>query len=416
MLSEDGYDFKQYEAKECKDKLLYSNNSFPLDGIDGLTDELLCNYINEYGKPLDDHFEIKTKSIEIIQYIIFILKKFNIKADLKYDDVFYLLIYPENKNKLHFNLCNNLGDINIGKHDKLENKNEINYYKNVMFDSNDKVYDLTTESGTLNVNGMWTHNTGGAATMMKVDIFKEIIGNNPMVNEDKIKSIIELSGNDVLSKKPVSVTILLEHFTKKELEITDGLIHLDVPYFNLQETGNNEKFEIILNSPISFNILNEDQQVTYTDTELKIVFPEKKQVIGKIEVQMSNLSSSFKITMALLQARTKIFSPEQYFNKLYELYVATTGADADLVHYELLTGQVFRDKASKMPGRLNGYKNAEPVSIKKIPFMESWFLGLLFENAEKAIQEGLLYDTKSNTFLERLAAGYVGKRGDGGIK
>ena len=67
-------------------------------------------------------------------------------------------------------------------------------------------------------------------------------------------------------------------------------------------------------------------------------------------------------------------------------------------------------------GRLNGYKNAEPVSIKKIPFMESWFLGLLFENAEKAIQEGLLYDTKSNTFLERLAAGYVGKRGDGGIK
>jgi hypothetical protein len=93
--------------------------------------------------------------------------------------------------------------------------------------------------------------------------------------------------------------------------------------------------------------------------------------------------------------------------KLYNFYKDLSGCD--MVHYEILASNLLRDKSNpSYPARLNKNYNAIIVSMKNIPALESWLQSLNFENINKSIIQGLLYDRpEQETILERITSGQL---------
>lgn len=72
-----------------------------------------------------------------------------------------VMIYPKPGEQTHFHFSRKMRqDGTYNNSGNLRNSDKIDYVKEIYFDDRDYVYDLTTKTHTLSVNGMWTHNTG----------------------------------------------------------------------------------------------------------------------------------------------------------------------------------------------------------------------------------------------------------------
>lgn len=94
-------------------------------------------------------------------------------------DEYIVSFVPTTSTKELFKNCSQLKSFrNVPDDVKfLNNIGTINVYTPIKFSETEFLYDLTTESSTFTVNGIWEHNSGGAVKLENKNIIKDIIEN-----------------------------------------------------------------------------------------------------------------------------------------------------------------------------------------------------------------------------------------------
>lgn len=138
--------------------------------------KILCGYIDGDGAWVENkervYVSAESTSLSLVQQLSLILTELQIKhavslssvRDLTRHQSYTLKIFPSLDDIKVFKYSYKINTSLFPKRLKRNDRDGlVTYVKEVMFDSkNDYVYDIETESHTLTVGRMWTHNTGGA--------------------------------------------------------------------------------------------------------------------------------------------------------------------------------------------------------------------------------------------------------------
>jgi hypothetical protein len=107
----------------------------------------------------------------------------------------------------------------------------------------------------------------------------------------------------------------------------------------------------------------------------------------------------------LVGGKTPWVDPSNLLLKFIKgLYVLEEGYD--IVHIEVIVSNILRNsKDPKKPARLVEPYDPKLLSIKKLPGVISWPLGMLFEDITKAISTGLVSDRSPSSPIEKVGFG-----------
>jgi hypothetical protein len=256
---------------------------------------------------------------------------------------------------------------------------------------NEYVYDLTTESGTLFVNGMYTHNTGGAVEFKKIDILKELGLNIDSSEETHLKRLFNQVDNDffcnnALTKIVINKTLFQDEYAIKK----EGNIYkLPLGYFVLT-TG-----EIVLDATIEQPIeLSIPTDYSETATTIELVYGQGDKIlhIKSFSIAPEKIAQHLD---SLVGGKSPWTTPESLLLKFHNDLAGFNFYD--MTHLEVIVASVLRNKLDPMiPARLKEPYNPETYSIKALPGVISWSLGMAYENISKALSTGLISDDAKN--------------------
>lgn len=254
------------------------------------------------------------------------------------------------------------------------NRNEdmINYVKPILFDENEYVYDLETESHTLTVNGFWTHNSGGAASM------KSFTEDNPALNK-----ALKQDGSDMICLEDIRVSFDEEDISSMTLD--EVLLSKFIIYVG------EESFSIDLDYTFTLFIPNRDD-LKKEATSYSIEY-EHGMIMGSMKNASSDVSSVIVEVQKMLVSRKLIM--EDLLMGIVNTYLETV--QIPFWPAEIVVSQVHRDmKHPAIPWRLGGMKE-DPlrISLKQIPLFENWKRASAFENVSQAIMSNVLFDLDS---------------------
>jgi hypothetical protein len=249
---------------------------------------------------------------------------------------------------------------------------------------------------------MKTFHSGGAVSVNRVDIIKEI--SDPLTDSDilYVNKIFKQSDNDLYSKVDGKIIIKKSVFLNdKDYKVHSDRIDFEYGYFEIKTSDKlidvslDYKCSIPLNS--SFKMHQDDELIIidYTPGKILNVPPSTDSFLDKV-----------KIIKHFLSGKKPWKTADHFTMKLYDNYKELSKS-ADMVHFEVFASQLLRDKNNpSYPARLNS--NYEPIvgSLKRIPSLESWLSALSFEDPNHAITTGLMYDREHReSVLEKIVNG-----------
>jgi len=290
------------------------------------------------------------------------------------------------------------------------------------------------ERGTQEI--MKTFHTGGSVTLEIPDMFKIISNNNPNIDISFLKeNFIQKETVLLLKNKNVrhlKLKIYLSNydgmFTKNDFKsifnpnqsklsvISNGKIIVALKYIIADiEVDHKIIKDLIIDIPIDIDLSNVtdygfDYDEKQEETYFYLQFDVKELSSGKpflvTEMQSQDLNNIMALLLGLIEKRNKIVRyPEALFYKLLDIY----GKFGIYYAYiEILISQLFRssEDMTVLYRLVQNKPGIKPVliGIKNVPVYDSWFTGLLFENAQKSIETGLITSegTDFSNPLERL--------------
>lgn len=354
--------------------------------------------------------QIEITSCQFIQQLHHILNKFNLYHNitvgcirkLTRHQTYIVKVYPTKEHKEIFKNSFKLKDVNW--QDKISRNRYpelVDYNKEIMFDDDNYVYDLTTESHTLTVNGMWTHNTGGAVSMSVLNFAEQLAKTNLELNQSELEEVFDQDNEIITLKQDIELVIDTVDYEKKDMMRViqeDGTTIYALNYLNARLHSDTINEDLFFNSKIV---------IKYSDKEIdenKITIKLNKGDIIKLDITSAGMDDKVKVLLNLIEKKNKITDPFHLLNELFEVYKDATSSD--LVHFELIVSQIMRNKNDlKKPARLVEPYDATCVGLKTLPYFDSWLNGLLFENAGKALELGLIEGADGENSLTKLFMG-----------
>ena len=256
------------------------------------------------------------------------------------------------------------------------------------------VYDLKTETEEFMNNNVQTHNsfhTGGAVEFKKIDILKELGLNIDSSEETHLKRLFNQVDNDffcnnALTKIVINKTLFQDEYAiKKEGDV----YKLPLGYFVLT-TG-----EIILDATIEQPIvLSIPTDYSETATTIELVYGQGDKIlhIKSFSIAPEKIAQHLD---SLVGGKSPYTTPESLLRKFHNDLEGFNFYD--MTHLEVIVSSVLRNKLDPMiPARLKEPYNPETFSIKALPGVISWSLGLAYENISKALSTGLISDDVKN--------------------
>lgn len=244
---------------------------------------------------------------------------------------------------------------------------------------------------------MRTFHTGGKVSVV-IPQFLSIISDNSSIDITTISEYIDISTENKRTLISLSDGILRidksvvdnednkqfnsSDFTKRELNVDVFHGSLIIDDFVLPIVLD-YKGKVYSDKDIEYN--KEKQEYT--------LFIKKNQKLYVMDVLMDDFLGKVTKLQQFLRATRPINNPNHLLMVLFENYKDIS--HIDLVFLEILVSQLMRDKNDlSLPYRLG--KSGEYVfkSIKDIPKLSSYRLGMQFENIEDALTNGILNKTK----------------------
>lgn len=259
----------------------------------------------------------------------------------------------------------------------------------------------TLAAGEMNFSEriMASFHTGGAVELKPVDIISEILTNVDDIFLSKIQKLLEQKGDDIY----VITNMVMLSIDKKVYEIKpyieeDDRLILPVGYFDLSvgdlDTPVTIEQETIVYKPdqieedafyITFIYGKEDKLIT-----VKPVMKDYPKMAGILEGIMGG-KSPWTTASSLYMKFMKVFALEEPY---------------DSVHAEVLLSNILRNsKNPQKPARIVEPYSPILISLKKLPGVISWPLGLGFENLSAALQQGMIADRSPSSPIEKVMFG-----------
>jgi len=250
---------------------------------------------------------------------------------------------------------------------------------------------------------MRTFHSGGSASLKTINLIDNI--SNLMTKDEKSYFVKNFYQEDIklFSRVDNKIFIYKDIYEERDSMIIDkDKVQLQYGYFEIV-TVDGIKIDITIDNPIEIPL--ETNQIIRNDNEQVIIQNSKNSVVFECPLVSSVFSQYVELIKGTLSGKTHWKNTDHYCMKVFDLYKSLT--QCDLVHIEVLVSNLIRDKGNpSYPARLNRHYNPTIGNIKNIPPLESWLSSLEFEQFNKSINTGLLYDRpKSETILEKIVTG-----------
>lgn len=378
--------------------------------------KILCGFIDGDGSFIQAkskercYISLESTSLELIQQLHLILNKFNVNHKITVCTVkkltkhqsYNIKIFPYD---IHSDIFKYSLKVNYNDLPSVSTKETyptlVSYCKEILFDADEYVYDFTTESGTLMSNGMLTHNTGGAVVFKKVDILKELSDSITDDEEKYLAGMIYQKDNDLYSNTEVTTIKINKSIFKDEyaIEKVGNTYKLPLGYFRMY-IGNIE-VNATIEMPVEINI-HDDYNETADSITLMYGKDVKLFTIKFFKIAPEKIAQSLD---ALVAGKGPWETPENLYKKFYE--ALSTFGPWDSCHLEVILATILRNKKDPMiAARLKEPYDPELHSIKSLPSIISWSLGVAYENLGKSLTFGLISkDSKKYSQIEKVLFG-----------
>jgi len=251
---------------------------------------------------------------------------------------------------------------------------------------------------------MRTFHEGGSVSMKSVDILSDI--SSVLKDSDKhfLMKHFKQEGSKLLSNIEGKIEIVKNDYQnlKKDIIISSDIMNLNYSFFTLFFLG--YALDVTIDNKTQINL--KDKKFIETDEKYIIHFDKNSEVFECVPTP-AIFSEQIKVIDATLSGRTpvRLSNADHFMLKIYNIYKKLSSAD--LVHFEILTSNLLRDKGNpSYPARLNVNYSPSIFPLKSVCGLESWLQALAFENPKDAITKGLVYDRPTDeTILEKLITG-----------
>lgn len=253
---------------------------------------------------------------------------------------------------------------------------------------------------------MRTFHTGGAATIVEHDILEDLINNDPLLNirKEQLERYLIQTNNLLVANRPCKVTIDLTNYKSKDTILVKKDV-IEVRSLIAQVEFDDLMFRMVLDFPINIQRRN----LTKLDDMNLLLEYIKGDTIIEVPYATDDLKNQVNYVGRLIGGKEVYKDPTHLLMKILKVYQKHTGMD--LVHFEVLTSQVLRDRSHpEIPARLA--KKWDPImaNIKNNVFASGFIQGLAFENINKAIETGLITEKiLEPSVMEKLLTGELRK-------
>lgn len=266
------------------------------------------------------------------------------------------------------------------------------------------VYDLKTETEEFMNNSVQTHNsfhTGGAAEFKKINILKELKSSMPEEYESFIDRSFEQKENDLYSNVDLLKIVVNKKLYMDEYKIKrDGDTYkLALGYFTMivGETQIRSTIEM----PVDLVITKDFSE---NENEIVIIYGKGDRIFNIKYFKIAPEEVAQKIDK-LVAGKSPWETPEDLLKKLHDNL--SQFGPYDMTHIEVILSNILRNKTDPMiPARLKEPYDPVTFSIKTLPSVLSWSLGIAFENFSKALTYGLISKDPGNlSSIEKVLYG-----------
>jgi hypothetical protein len=244
---------------------------------------------------------------------------------------------------------------------------------------------------------MRTFHTGGKVNVV-IPQFLSIISDNSSIDIITISKYINIS-----TENKRTLIALNDGILKIKKDVVDNE---DNKQFNSNDFTKRDLMvdvfhgQLIIDDYILPIVLDYKGKV-YSDKDIEFdkekkeytLYIKKNQKFYVMDVLMDDFLGKITKLQQFLRATRPINNPNHFLMVLFENYKDIS--DIDLVYLEILVSQLMRDKNDlSVPYRLGKSKEYVFKSIKDIPKLSSYRLGMQFENIEDALTNGIINKTK----------------------
>lgn len=406
-----------YSYQKCiGDDLIYYD--------DDTLSKILCGFIDGDASFIDNteknhsdfrnFISLESTSLRLIQELHLILTKFDMRHNISLCTVknltrhqsYRIVIYPTEKHRdilKHSVKCN--GKRLENDYSRNRNDNLITYCKELFFDENEYVYDFTTESGTLTTNGIWSHNTGSSVDLKLVNYTYELMRNLDDSKRTFVDKVIIQDENDLITNASFTTVYIDKNLFNKtdryKLKSDNEFIYMPFGYFDL--TFDSLKIPVNIEFPVKIYLKDADMEET-PDYYL-VTFTKGNKVLNSIprSIEPHKVANAIK---EVLGGGSPFTTVESLYYKLYSM--TKDFSDFDSVHLEVIMSNILRAKKDpQLPARLKEPFEFNMYSVKKLPGIMSWPLGLAFENYTAAITQGMISERAPESQIERIMMGDI---------
>ena len=253
-------------------------------------------------------------------------------------------------------------------------------------------------------NGIWMHNTGGAVDLKTINYQQQLIQNLEDNKLESLNKVIIQDGNDLITNASfTTVYINKKQFSTDKYKVSrdNTFISLPLGYFDL--TMDSLKIPVTMEFPTNFYL--ENAEIEETDDHILLTYTKGNRVLNSIprSIEPAKIANSIR---EVLSGNSPFTTVESLYNKLNSMMSGII--DCDSVHLEVVLSNVLRAKKDpQLPARLKEPFEPEMYSIKKLPGLISWPLGLAFENYTAAITQGMISERAPESAIERIMMGDI---------
>jgi hypothetical protein len=257
------------------------------------------------------------------------------------------------------------------------------------------------EVASLSEKIMKSRHTGGAVDINKPDIIKFLMENLPDRMRSAVDKVCRQEDVDLVSNTRhtlIEIDKKLYHGLYSISE-TDKELRLPVGYFNI--TFDNFEIKVTIEQDVYLYL---EHAVREEDGDfIRLTYTENSKLFRTEPINLTPQQVAQRIDQ-YVGGKSPFTDPESLYTKFYKTY--STFGNWDSCHLETIIGHIIRWKHDpKIPARVKYPYEFELHSIKKLPGLMSYPLGIAYENMNSSIARGMIEDRSTESSIEKVLFG-----------
>lgn len=247
---------------------------------------------------------------------------------------------------------------------------------------------------------MKSFHLGGAVELKTLDLVNELMVNVDEMKRSKIeKNVYQKEDILYLKDEFASITIDTTRYSKDYIKIDKDVIELKAGYFEISFRDISSKLTIEQDT-----ILFLTGDIEKSKGIITIMYG-KDDKLFSVKPKAKDFTKLAQVMDAYVGGKSPWVDPESLYMKFFRgMFINEENYDS--VHLEILLSNILRDsKDPQKPARLVTPYNPKLYSIKTLPSIISYPLGIAFENFNKSISYGMISERSPASPIEKVVLG-----------